>query len=68
MPMPGERGTEGRQMTLREVIEELSEMDEDVMDQPVTIEDQYGNCAYVTDVVDANGPFLWPSKDFEESS
>ena len=56
-------------MTVSEVIQVLTELtqQEDFVDQPVVIEDQYGGEAHVTGVRLVNGvAFVWPSRDFEE--
>lgn len=55
-----------RRMTLRELKAALDEFYEDTLDAEVKIEDQFGATAYITEVADANGPFIHPSLDFEQ--
>ena len=54
-------------MTPRQLIAALLEYD-DLMDVSILIEDEYGATASIEDVVDANGIFIHPSKNFEEES
>lgn len=59
--------SEERRMTLAEVRDGLAEAYEDIWDEPLRIEDQFGRVAYVTLVDLPNGPALWSSLDFEDS-
>lgn len=55
-------------MTLRQLLDALHEYDEDLLDIEVLIEDEYGATASIEGVVDANGVFIHPSKNFEDDT
>lgn len=53
-------------MKLRELIEALSEWDDDLLDTEVLLEDEYGVTSSITAVAEANGVFIHPALNFEE--
>lgn len=53
-------------MTLRELIEALQEFDDDILDEPVRLQDQIGVVAWIEEVSAPNGVFIIPTRDFEE--
>ena len=56
-------------MTLRELLAALTEYVDydDLLDTEVLIEDEFGAIASIEKVVEANGLFLHPTRNFEES-
>ena len=53
-------------MTLRELLQALTKYD-DQLDSEVLIEDEYGAIASIEKVAEANGLFLHPTRNFEET-